>query len=64
MTLTVQGVRLPDGKLARQITELVRDTESPLFPRSHDKADVLADKDSAYRRGNFCSVIRGSAWPS
>jgi hypothetical protein len=26
------------------------------------KADVLADKDSAFRRGNFCSVIRGSAW--
>jgi hypothetical protein len=26
------------------------------------KADVLADKDRAFRRGNFCSVIRGSAW--
>jgi hypothetical protein len=25
-------------------------------------ADVLADKDSAFKRGNFCSVIRGSAW--
>jgi hypothetical protein len=28
------------------------------------KADVLADKDPAFRRGNFCSAIRGSAWPS
>jgi hypothetical protein len=28
------------------------------------KADVLADKDPAFRRGNFCSVIRGSAWNS
>jgi HD superfamily phosphodiesterase len=28
------------------------------------KADVLADKDPAFRRGNFCSVIRGSAWPA
>jgi hypothetical protein len=28
------------------------------------KADVLADKDPAFRRGNFCSVIRGSAWRS
>jgi hypothetical protein len=27
------------------------------------KADVLADKDPAFVRGNFCSVIRGSAWP-
>ena len=28
------------------------------------KADVLADKDSTFRRGNFCSVIRGSPWPA
>ena len=28
------------------------------------KSDVLADKDHAFRRGNFCSVIRGSAWPA
>jgi HD superfamily phosphodiesterase len=28
------------------------------------KADVLADKDHAFRRGNLCSVIRGSAWPA
>lgn len=27
------------------------------------KADVIADKDPAFRRGNFCTVIRGSAWP-
>lgn len=27
------------------------------------KADVLAGKDPTFRRGNFCSVIRGSAWP-
>jgi hypothetical protein len=26
------------------------------------KADVLADKDPSFRRGNFCSVIRASAW--
>jgi hypothetical protein len=30
MTSTVQGARIPDSKLAREITELVRDTESPL----------------------------------
>jgi len=27
------------------------------------KADVLADKDPHFTPGNFCSVIRGSAWP-
>jgi HD domain len=26
------------------------------------KADVLADKDSAFQPGNFCSVIRNSPW--
>jgi hypothetical protein len=26
------------------------------------KADVLADKDPTFERGNFCSVIRRSAW--
>jgi HD superfamily phosphodiesterase len=26
------------------------------------KADVLADKDRHFHAGNFCSVIRGSAW--
>jgi hypothetical protein len=26
------------------------------------KADVLADKDAHFHAGNFCSVIRGSAW--
>jgi HD superfamily phosphodiesterase len=28
------------------------------------KADVLADKEPTFKRGNFCSVIRGSAWPA
>jgi HD superfamily phosphodiesterase len=28
------------------------------------KADVLADKDPTFKRGNFCRVIRGSAWPA
>jgi hypothetical protein len=26
------------------------------------KADVLADKDPSFHRGNFCSVIRNSLW--
>ena len=26
------------------------------------KADVLADKEPHFQRGNFCAVIRGSAW--
>jgi HD domain len=28
------------------------------------KADVIADKDPTFKRGNFCSVIRESAWPA
>lgn len=26
------------------------------------KADVIADKNPDFKRGNFCNVIRGSAW--
>jgi HD superfamily phosphodiesterase len=26
------------------------------------KADIIADKEPYFHRGNFCSVIRGSAW--
>lgn len=28
------------------------------------KGDVIADKQAGFKPGNFCSVIRGSAWPS
>jgi len=28
------------------------------------KADVIADKESHFHRGNFCGVIRCSAWHS
>jgi HD superfamily phosphodiesterase len=28
------------------------------------KADVICDKEPHFHRGNFCSVIRGSAWRS
>src|SRR6201987_2710424 len=31
MSLIVEGVGIPDCKLAREITELVRDTETPLL---------------------------------
>ena len=31
MTLTIEGVSIPDSKLAREVTELVQDTESPLL---------------------------------
>ena len=26
--------------------------------------DVIADKEPSFTRGNFCAVIRGSAWPA
>ncbi len=31
MTIAIDGVSIPDSKLAREVTELVRDTESPLL---------------------------------
>ena len=57
MTLSVQGVRIPDSKLAREITELVRDTESPLLFQHSSRVyyfGALAGK----RRGlNFDSEL-------
>src|ERR1700739_4515976 len=31
MTKTIEGINIPDSKLAREVTELVRDTEPPLL---------------------------------
>jgi HD domain len=31
MTMVIEGIRIPDSTLAREITEYVRDTESPLL---------------------------------
>lgn len=31
MTFSVQGIRVPDSKLAREVTELIRDTENDLL---------------------------------
>src|SRR3982074_3002011 len=31
MSLIIEGVTIPDSKLAREITELLRDTETPLL---------------------------------
>jgi hypothetical protein len=31
MTLKIEGISIPDSKLAREVTELVRNTESPLL---------------------------------
>ncbi len=70
MNPSIQGVSIPDSKLAREITELVRDIQAfydgikhkPETTFGNVKADVLADKDPDFHRGNFCSVIRGFAW--
>jgi HD superfamily phosphodiesterase len=40
----------------------IRDKPETTF--GNVKADVIADKEPAFARGNFCSVIRGSKWPS
>jgi hypothetical protein len=38
--------------------------KKPLSTFGTVNADVLALKDPTYRRLNFCSIIRGSDWPS
>ena len=53
MGSTVDKIRAPDSALARAITELVKDTESPL---------LFHHWEPSFKPGNFCAVIRGSAW--
>jgi hypothetical protein len=38
--------------------------KKPLTTFGNVKADVLALKDPAYERLNFCSIILGSPWPN
>jgi hypothetical protein len=50
MALTIEGVSVPDSKLAREVTELVRDTESPL---------LLHHSSRVYYSGAFAGKHRG-----
>jgi hypothetical protein len=67
----IEAIGIPDTKLCREITELKEDIiqafydgikHKPETTFGNVKADVLADKDPQFVRGNFCTVIRGSHW--
>ena len=65
MALMIDGISIPDTKLAREVTELVRydgNKQKPAITFGNVNADVLADKDPTFKRGKFCSIIRESAW--
>jgi hypothetical protein len=53
-----------DGRFKEDIIQAFHDgiKHKPDTTFGNVKADVLADKDPAFKRGNFCAVIRGSAW--
>jgi hypothetical protein len=53
-----------DGRFKEDIIQAFYDgiKHKPDTTFGNVKADVLADKDPAFKRGNFCAVIRGSAW--
>src|ERR1700749_858407 len=53
MTLTVQGVRIPDSKLVREITELVRDTETPLLFHHSSRVYYFGALAGKHRRLKF-----------
>jgi hypothetical protein len=58
MTLTVQGVHIPDSKLAREITEPVRDTESPLLFHHSSRVYYFAALTGKQRRRDGISRLR------
>lgn len=49
MTLSIDGVSIPDSRLAREITELVRDTESPLLFHHSSRVYYFAALDGKRR---------------
>src|SRR5271167_3365846 len=53
MTLPEQGVRIPDSKLAREIAELVRDTESPLLFHHSSRVYYFGALAGKHRGLNF-----------
>lgn len=40
-TMSIAGIRIPDSAMAREITELVRDTESELLFHHSDRKSVV-----------------------
>lgn len=54
-----------DGRFKEDILQAFHDgiKHKPETTFGNVKADVLADKDPHFHRGNFCGVIRGSRWP-
>ncbi|SEO89774.1 HD domain-containing protein [Luteibacter sp. UNC138MFCol5.1] len=89
VSLVTAGVEMDVlGLTYREFSDTERDAVTRLFPRSQTfkediidafyngirhkpettfgnvKADVIADKDPHFHRGNFCDVIRRSAWPA
>ena len=53
MTLTVHGVSVPDSKLAREITELVRGTVSPLLFHHSSRVYFFGALAGKHRNLNF-----------
>jgi hypothetical protein len=49
-----------EDDLIQAFYDAIKDKPDTTF--GNVNADVLADKDPHFRRGNYCSVIRGSRW--
>ena len=56
MSESIAGVRIPDGGIARDATELIRDTTLPLI--CHHSRRVFG-----FHRIDFVDVVKNSAWP-
>ena len=53
MTIAIEGISVPDSKLAREITELVRDTETPLLFHHSSRVFYWGALTGARRRLKF-----------
>jgi hypothetical protein len=67
MAEVVAGIRIPDSKLAREATDLLRKHGTPLL-LAHSlttfgtmNSDVLERTRPGYRRPNFCDLIAANS---
>ena len=60
---TAASVTVPDTKLAREATELVRESTTDLVYNHSRRVFWFGSLQGRYQRGNFVDIIENSDWP-
>jgi hypothetical protein len=60
---TAASVTVPDTKLAREATELVRESTTDLVYNHSRRVFWFGSLQGRYQRANFVDIIENSDWP-